>query len=275
MTKPAGEAGARFVAEECALPAAPEQGEVAPASSARSEAEDNVRSLGRRNLAVPVKLWALACAIVGISLTSNTVLTCVLAGVGFAYAAFQRNFRLVCSFGAFYAVLALLLYLIRFHGLHMAVFSEFYVLMFWNLSPVFIVGWDLVTTPPGELAAFLSRLRAPTGVILGLLVVFRFFPTMRSELAGVARSMRNRGLTRAGQMLRHPAASCEYVLVPLLLRCLQVADQLAVSAVARGAQAPGVRGSYYGRAMDAADWFWLVAWMAATAAFLLVGGVRV
>ena len=141
--------------------------------------------------------------------------------------------------------LALLLYGIRFHGLHMPVFSEFYVLMFWNLSPIFLVSWDLITTPPGMLSAFLSRLRMPTPFILGLLVVFRFFPTMRTELKGVGRSMKNRGLTAAGQLLAHPVQSMEYVLVPFLLRVLQLADQLSVSAVARGAERPGVRGSYY------------------------------
>ncbi len=117
--------------------------------------------------------------------------------------------------------------------------------MFWNLSPIFLVSWDLITTPPGMLSAFLSRLRIPTPLILGLLVVFRFFPTMRAELKGVGRSMKNRGLTAAGQLLAHPVQSMEYVLVPFLLRVLQLADQLSVSAVARGAEHPGVRGSYY------------------------------
>lgn len=57
----------------------------------------------RRNLAIPVKLWALACAILGISLTANTVLTCVLTLTGFAYLAAQRNWWLLRSFGAFHA----------------------------------------------------------------------------------------------------------------------------------------------------------------------------
>ncbi|MDO4541432.1 MAG: energy-coupling factor transporter transmembrane component T [Bacillota bacterium] len=229
----------------------------------------------RRNLAIPVKLWALACVILGISLTSNTILTCVLAFAGFAYLAAQRSWRLLRSFGVFYGLLAALLYLIRFYGLHMTVFSEFYVLMFWNLSPVFIIGWDLIATPPGEIAAFLSRIHMPTSVILGLLVMFRFFPTMRAELKSVGRSMSNRGLTAPAQLFGHPAASCEYVAVPMLLRCLQIADQLSVSAVARGAEAPGKRSSYYGRNMDAADWFWLVGWTIVTAVFLWLGGVRI
>ena len=175
----------------------------------------------------------------------------------------------------FYALLGILLYLIRFHDFHPAVFSEFHVLMFWTLTPVFLVSWDLITTPPGELASFLSRIHTPTPVILGLLVMFRFFPTMKSELRSVWLSMRNRGLTAPAQLVSHPAASCEYVFVPLLLRCLQIADQLSVSAVARGAERPGKRGSYYGKRADVCDSIWLALWTVVTAVFLVVGGVRI
>ena len=137
------------------------------------------------SFAVPVKLWALLCVFAGVTIGGNVLLTCILTGGALLYLVLQRNFRLAASYGCFYLLLALLLYGIRFHGLHMPVFSEFYVLMFWNLSPIFLVSWDLITTPPGMLSAFLSRLRMPTPFILGLLVVFRFFPTMRTELKGV------------------------------------------------------------------------------------------
>lgn len=71
--------------------------------------------MGRRNLAVPVKLWALACTIIGISLTTDTLLTCVLTVAGFIYLGVQRNWRFLRSMAAFYAALGILLYLIRFH----------------------------------------------------------------------------------------------------------------------------------------------------------------
>ena len=128
------------------------------------------------SFAVPVKLWALLCVFAGVTIGGNVLLTCILTGGALLYLVLQRNFRLAASYGCFYLLLALLLYGIRFHGLRMPVFSEFYVLMFWNLSPIFLVSWDLITTPPGMLSAFLSRLRMPTPFILGLLVVFRFFP---------------------------------------------------------------------------------------------------
>ena len=182
----------------------------------------------RKNFAVPVKLWASGCAIVGISMTSNTVLTCILALTGFLYLSVQHNWRALKSFGVFYIAMAVLL----------------------------------------------SRIHMPTAGILGLLVMFRFFPTMKAELKSVWLSMRNRGLAAPCQLLLHPVVSCEYVLVPLLLRCLQIADQLSVSAVARGAEAPGKRGSYYEKDMTIKDWSCLILWSVVTFLFLWIGGVR-
>ena len=53
----------------------------------------------RSHLAVLTKLWALLCVTVGVSLTSNAVLTCTLTLLGFTYLGFQRNWRLLRSFG--------------------------------------------------------------------------------------------------------------------------------------------------------------------------------
>lgn len=229
----------------------------------------------QNDIAVPVKLWALFCTIVSVSLTSNEALTFVLVLTGFAYLAIQHNWRALRSFFLFYVVLALLLYLIRYQGLRLVLFSEFYVLMFWNLFAVFIVGWDLITTPPGELSAFMSRIHIPTAGILGLLVMFRFFPTMKAEIKSVYLSMRNRGLVAFSQFLSHPISSCEYVLVPLLLRCLQLSDQLSVSAVARGAEAAGRRSSYYEKGMQTKDWLFLVLWSVVTFSVLFFGGMSI
>lgn len=226
------------------------------------------------SFAVPTKILTLLCALLYVSLANNVILTLFFTLSTFVWLAVQRNLRIIYSFGIFYIVLCCLLMLIRFQGLHMILFSEFYVLMYFNMTPVFIVGWNLITTPPGELSAFLSRIQMPTPVILGLLVMFRFFPTMRTECRGVWQSMRNRGLTAFKQVFLHPAATCEYVLIPLLLRILQIADQLSVSAVARGAQAPQKRSSYYYKPMCLRDWICCISWTAGTCLLLILGGVR-
>lgn len=226
----------------------------------------------RQNAAVPVKVWALFCVTLGVSLSRDPALTFLFALTGFVYLAVQKNFSFLLKALVFYGILALLLYLIRFHGLHMKLFSEFYVLMFWNLFPVCLVGWDLLTTHPGELAAFFAKFHLPASFILGLLVMFRFFPTMKSEVGSVAISMKNRGLTRPSQLFLHPFLSFEYVYVPCLLRCVQLADTLSVSAVARGAQCPGKRGSYYGKGIGAKDRFLALLWLLVTLSFFYGGG---
>lgn len=99
------------------------------------------------------------------------------------------------SCGAFYLLLSLLLYAIRFWGYHTVIISEFLVLFFWSSMVMLMLFWDLFMTPPGELSSFLSSIHMPTGVILGLMVIFRFFPTMKAELKAVGLSMKNRGLT--------------------------------------------------------------------------------
>ena len=226
------------------------------------------------SFAIAAKLWALLCAMLGVFLSADISFCWILAALAFFYIACEKNWRLLRSFGAFYLLLALLMYCIRFRGLRMIIFSEFYVLMFWSLTPIFIVAWDLMTTPPGELSAFLSRIHFPSAAIIGLLVVFRFFPTMKAELRNVSRSMQNRRLTGLSRVVRHPLITCEYVLVPLLLRCIQIADDLSASAVARGAERPGVRGSYYARPLQLKDWICAGGWAIGTALFLLLGGVK-
>lgn len=59
-----------------------------------------------------------------------------------------------------------------------------------------------------------------------------------------------------------------------LLRVLQTADQLSVSATVRGAERPGRRSSYFGEPLRMGDWLMAVFWTAAAAGFLAIGGVR-
>jgi len=227
-----------------------------------------------RTLAVPVKLVAFACMLLCVFLTDRPLWLWLPSLVGLCHLAFQGRWKLVASFASFYLALAVLLWAITAQGLRMVLLSEFTVLLLWTLFPAMIVSWDLMTTPPGLLAEFMSRLHAPTSWILGMLVVFRFFPTMGSELSGIVQSMRNRALLSPLQIVRHPALSCEYVLVPLLLRCLQIADQLTVSAIARCAEQPGARGSYHSRPLRLGDWVWMAVWIVTATAFLALGGSK-
>ena len=210
-------------------------------------------------LSVPTKLWALICMLIAVSLGKAVVLSCFLTLLCFLQFIVQGKLKVLLSYGLFYVVLGILLYGIRYHDFHLAIFSEFYVLMFWNLSPIILISWDLITTSPGELSSFLSRIHTPTPIILGMLVTFRFLPTMKSELKTVSLSMKNRGLTALKNVLL----------------ILMIADQLSVSAVARGAESPGYRGSYYRRNIGILDFATAILWAISTVIYLKIGGIKV
>ncbi len=222
------------------------------------------------SFAVPVKLWALLCVFAAVTIGGNVLLTCILTGGALTLSRLTAElppcrvlWLLLSAAGA--AALR--------HPLPRVAHAGFFGIL---CSDVLESVTDLSGVmgsdhhAAGMLSAFLSRLRMPTPFILGLLVVFRFFPTMRTELKGVGRSMKNRGLTAAGQLLAHPVQSMEYVLVPFLLRVLQLADQLSVSAVARGAERPGVRGSYYEKRIGARDYIAAAVCALVTASYLVL-----
>ena len=123
------------------------------------------------SFAVITKIWGFICVLIAIYMGKDVIFGCSLTIAAFLYLGIQGKWRIVFDYGIFYILLGILLYAIQHFGLHMLIFSEFYVLMFWNLSPAFLVSWDLITTPPGKISAFLSSIHLPTSVILGVLVV--------------------------------------------------------------------------------------------------------
>lgn len=227
------------------------------------------------SFSVITKIWCFLCVLIAISLGKDIIRSSVLTVAAFLHLAVQGKWKIVFNYGIFYILLGILMCGIQCYGLHMWIFSEFYVLMFWNLSPVVLMSWDLITAPPGEISAFLSRIHTPTPIILGVLVIFRFFPTMKSELRSVGLSMKNRNLTGIGKILGSPAMSCEYVLIPLLVRILMIADQLSVSAVARGGENPGIRSSYYERKVGRLEVFIIIFWTLLTFVYLWFGGLKI
>jgi energy-coupling factor transport system permease protein len=216
-----------------------------------------------------VKIFVFLCATVGVFLAVDVRRTWVLTVLALAYLAFQREWRQALNWLVFYGLVSLLLFLNIRHNIRIKFISEFYVYTFWLLTPVFVTAWDIISEPPGNMSAFLSRLRAPSGFVLGMLVIFRFFPTMKAAFRSLRESMRNRGLFGAPHMLRHPLTTLEYILVPMLLGCLQTADHLAASAVSRGIEAPVKRESYYDQKMKPRDRVCMLCALTATLLFLL------
>lgn len=65
--------------------------------------------------------------------------------------------------------------------------------------------------------------------------MFRYIPTLRIEYRMIRETMNIRGIGDTfWKRITHPLATIEYILVPLLMRCLKVTDELAASGTTRG-----------------------------------------
>lgn len=105
-----------------------------------------------------------------------------------------------------------------------------------KLIPIIMMGsWVLRTTYIDDMIVALQRMRMPQAVTIPLVVMFRYIPTLGIEYKQIRCAMDIRGISDTlGKRVSHPLATIEYILVPLLMRCLKVTDELAASGTTRG-----------------------------------------
>ena len=95
--------------------------------------------------------------------------------------------------------------------------------------------WVLKSTYMDELTVALERAGMPRTVIIPFVVMFRYIPTLGIEYRMIRNTMMIRGVSDTIlKTLIHPFATIEYILIPLLMRCLKVSDELAASGTTRG-----------------------------------------
>lgn len=81
----------------------------------------------------------------------------------------------------------------------------------------------------------LQRMKLPQSVTIPLVVMFRYIPTLRIEYRMIRNTMDIRGISDTlWKRITRPIATIEYILIPLLMRCLKVTDELAASGTTRG-----------------------------------------
>ncbi len=110
------------------------------------------------------------------------------------------------------------------------------------MLPCFITGaYTFTTTSASAFICAMRRMRVPEAVVIPCVVVIRFFPTIAEDYLQIRNAMALRGTSPpAAGLVRHPAQSLEYILIPLLMNATNVAQDLSVAALTRGS---GVRAS--------------------------------
>ena len=123
----------------------------------------------------------------------------------------------------------------------------------------------LAKIPSGKLTASLRKMPIPTRIMLVLIVMLRFAPTVLHEFGEVREAMKIRGFLKSvGNVLKHPMDTLEYAIVPMVFRSLKIADELAASAIVRGIESPYKKESYYVSRIAALDCFLIVVSVGAT-----------
>lgn len=108
--------------------------------------------------------------------------------------------------------------------------------LFARFMPGILMGYFLVnTTTVSAFMAAMARMRVTPKLSIPMSVMFRFFPTVREEYGAIGDAMRMRGIRfgggKAGAML-------EYRLVPLMMSCVKIGEELSAAALTRGLGAP-------------------------------------
>lgn len=113
-----------------------------------------------------------------------------------------------------------------------------------KLSPLIgVIVLSLKAMTVSELIAGLQKLHCPKAATLALAVALRFIPTIRHELSQIHNAMKTRGNPlNFITFVKAPAITMEYMIVPFMMRCTKVADELSAAAVTRAIENPVPRG---------------------------------
>ncbi len=183
-----------------------------------------------------------ACIFATKSIAAQSALALALAGLTWAAGQKGRAIR----FLILEAVLSVLLVWLS-GGTGMGSFTFSFIIFFvLKFAPGVLL--ILVLAQTEDVTRFiqaLERLRLPRMLTLPLAVAMRFVPSLSYELTCIKDATRLRGLQPSvAGFYRHPMLTLEYLLVPLLMRSIKIADELSASALTRGIDASGVRTRY-------------------------------
>ncbi len=128
------------------------------------------------------------------------------------------------------------------------------------MMPCLIAGiYAFATTTASQFVCALRRMRIPESIVIPCVVCIRFFPTIYDDYHQIRDAMALRGIAQGSfALLRHPAQSLEYILMPLLMNATGVAQDLSVAALTKGIGISGPHTCHTEIRMHWVDWVWML-----------------
>jgi len=195
------------------------------------------------------------------------IIVLTLVGMG----AYRQALRSVLMYGGMLAVLYIC-------GLFpdnvVSAFVLMLVVCFRKIAPpLFFASGMIATTKVGELVSAMQRLHIPKPIVITFAVTLRFFPAAKEEYASIKDAMRLRGIgVSAVNVLTRPLTVLESVLIPMMMRCATIAEELSAATVTRGIESNGRRTSINELKMRAFDGCIAAIFLVLTV-FVFMGGV--
>lgn len=98
-----------------------------------------------------------------------------------------------------------------------------------DIFPLFLYGFLFFSTMRlSELTASFQKWKVPQAILIPILVMCRFLPTLHFELINIANAM----ILKGGKL--NIIKYIEFIYVPLLFSSVKIAEELTISALTRG-----------------------------------------
>lgn len=142
-------------------------------------------------------------------------------------------FRYLLAYAVFWA-LDLIIASIGIPGLRL-LFGVFIYSML-KFIPVIMMGTIIFyTIRVNDFVTAMEQMKMPRYITIPLAVTIRYLPTLKEEFGYMKETMKMRNISlSARSLIKTPLQTLEYVLVPLLLRSVKIADELSAAAITRG-----------------------------------------
>lgn len=130
--------------------------------------------------------------------------------------------------------------------------------------PLVMVVTCIVVGNSSELMLSLQKTKVPKSIIVMICILIRFFPVLSKENIAIRNGMKARGLfSNWKDFMRNPFLVYECFMVPLIIRCIKLSDELGATAELRGLNADISRSCIYEVDFGLNDLFVLVLYGAA------------
>ncbi len=136
-----------------------------------------------------------------------------------------------------------------------------------RFGPGYLCGFYVMkTTSPSEFVTVMERMHIPGAITIPMSVMFRYFPTLKEEYCSIHDAMKMREI---GQSIKNPFTYMEYVLVPILMSTVQVANDLSAASLTKGLGAERKRTHICEVHMKLQDYMWILGMVALLALFII------